>query len=442
MNDILLALLAGSLTGGLLGLSCRLPALGWLALTPLAALSLHGSALAVALAAGLAGALGCTASVLTPTLRALVPLVGVGSALAWSLAFGAAAWLLTVGQPGWIVVLLPLAAILAQAPLRLLGAPRWVTNPLARSQEPWLCVVHVARLGGDLVVTWLLATSSAGLALTFMTRNNAPWTAVAGGLVVSLLGFGALSLRSASRDSGQTRKLRVAAVVADGPGEADAASGPRPTEATAYRDIEGSALRYGPLISLAAQGGAKIVVLPEVSVYLDAEARPTWLRIVQGWARAHDVAIVAPYFNAALPRNELVIVDARGVVGEHEKQHPARQLEPARRTRSPVGPHEVELGGRRLQLSAAICVDLDYGDTARSARRARAILAAPSNDWFGGFERLHHRTAVWSAVIAGVPVVRATGHGISSIYDRSGRVLAEQSSQLGPVVLVADVSLP
>lgn len=77
----------------------------------------------------------------------------------------------------------------------------------------------------------------------------------------------------------------------------------------------------------------------------------------------------------------------------------------------------------------------------RSARAAGALLAAPSNDWFGGFELLHHRSAVWTAVLGGVPIVRATGHGTSAIYDAAGHVLAQQTSQHGPVVLVADVPL-
>jgi apolipoprotein N-acyltransferase len=101
-----------------------------------------------------------------------------------------------------------------------------------------------------------------------------------------------------------------------------------------------------------------------------------------------------------------------------------------------VGPHQLANGAA---LSTAICVDLDYPDTARSARRAGALLAVPANDWFGGFEVLHHKAAVWAAVIAGVPIVRSTGFGVSSIYDGAGRVLKQQSSAGGPVVLVADV---
>jgi apolipoprotein N-acyltransferase len=68
------------------------------------------------------------------------------------------------------------------------------------------------------------------------------------------------------------------------------------------------------------------------------------------------------------------------------------------------------------------------------------VLCIPANDW-PDIEKLHHQTAVWSAVMSGVPIVRATGHGISSICDGAGRVLSQQSSLAGPVLLMADVPL-
>lgn len=41
--------------------------------------------------------------------------------------------------------------------------------------------------------------------------------------------------------------------------------------------------------------------------------------------------------------------------------------------------------------------------------------------------------------MAGVPVVRAAGQGISSVYDGAGHVLGQLDSAGGPVVLVAEV---
>jgi apolipoprotein N-acyltransferase len=70
------------------------------------------------------------------------------------------------------------------------------------------------------------------------------------------------------------------------------------------------------------------------------------------------------------------------------------------------------------------------------------VLAVPANDW-PGYATLHHRAAVWAAVMSGTSVLRATGHGISAVYDPAGRLLAEQTSLSAErsVVLVADVPI-
>ena len=115
-------------------------------------------------------------------------------------------------------------------------------------------------------------------------------------------------------------------------------------------------------------------------------------------------------------------------------------MEPKPTLRTPPGPHHVKTRARTLPLSTVICVDLDYADVIGAAKQAGGVLHAPSNDW-PIFERMHHRTAVWAAAMSGVPVLRSTGHGISSVRDGAGRVLASQSSLTGPVTLVVDVPL-
>jgi apolipoprotein N-acyltransferase len=429
--------------GGLIIAAQRVPLLAFGALAPLGVLMIGPSLGQVALAGALGGALSCAATVWTPTLRAIAPIAALAGGIGWASTFSLLAWAIPAQQPDWLLLALPLAAALAALPARLVGAPRWSGNSLACSQEPWLSVVHAARLGGDTTISALLGAASAIVALLLTGRGSTlPLLLTAAG-IAGLLGFGCYSLHRAERGVATAKRLRVAAVVADGPPPVDAAlTGLWPAQSLDYRDVEGSARRYAPLIASAAMSGARLVVLPEASVYLDAAAMPRWFELVQGWAQQHDVVIVAPYFNATLPRNELVVFDARGVAAAHEKQHPARDIEPPCTKQLPVGPHTAQTQADTLRVSTAICVDLDYADTAHSARSAAALLAAPSNDWFGGFERMHHRTAVWTAVLSGVPIVRTTGHGISAIYDAAGHVLAQQSSQHGPVVLVADVPLP
>lgn len=104
------------------------------------------------------------------------------------------------------------------------------------------------------------------------------------------------------------------------------------------------------------------------------------------------------------------------------------------------GPYHVVTRSRTLPLSTVICVDLDYADLIATARRVGGVLNVPANDW-PIFERMHHRTAVWSAAISGVPILRCAGHGTSSVYDGAGRVIATRNNLSGPSVLVADVPL-
>jgi predicted amidohydrolase len=410
------------------------PLFGWFVLVPVVLLMMFRPPLEAALAAAVVGALASASTVLSRQLRALIPLSAVPSAIGW----GASTWIVArlVPQP-WFVVAFPFAMVVATLPLRLLGAPRFVNNPLVRTQESWLLVVHTARFGGDLTTTALLATGSVSIALSIGGHLLPAALGVVAVLAVLTLGWA--SLRRATRRAEQGRRLRVAAVVVDGqPPEGGVVSGLWPVQAPEYRSIAGTLARYRPHVERAVRTGAKVVVLPEVSVYVDEHTRTQWHDGVQAWAREFDATIVAPFFDSSTPKNTLVVVDPSGQVGSYDKQHPARGLEPPCTRKMEVGPH-TRPGG--ATLSTAICVDLDYMDTANSARKAGTVLAAPSNDWFGGFEVLHHRSAVWSAVIGGVPIVRATGHGISSIYDVAGRVLLQQTSAAGPVVLVHDVAV-
>lgn len=396
-------------------------------------LALLRTPLEAGLAAALVGGLASASTVWSPTLRQLVPLTAGTGAVSWGVCVALAAWL---ANGPWLVVAFPLAMVAALLPQRLIGAPRWVNNPLARTQQPWLVVVHTARLGGDLITTAMLATASTSMALAL----DGHLLAAAGGttFVVAMLTFGWVSLRRATGRSRQGSPRRVAAVVVDGkPPEHGELTGTWPAESLEYRDVEGTMARYQPYVEEAARQGASVIVLPEASVYAeDNQASERWCDAVAGWARALDVAIVAPFFDAATPKNTLAVIDKSGVVAYHCKQHPARGAEPPRAAKMEVGPHQLANGAT---LSTAICVDIDYSDTARSARRAGALLAVPANDWPGGFEVLHHNAAVWAAVIAGVPIVRSTGQGISSFYDGAGRMLKQQNSAGGPVVLVAEV---
>jgi apolipoprotein N-acyltransferase len=101
------------------------------------------------------------------------------------------------------------------------------------------------------------------------------------------------------------------------------------------------------------------------------------------------------------------------------------------------GPHRLERG---WPISTVICVDLDYADLIAPVRTAGGLLVVPANDWVG-FDELHDRSAVWAAVLTETTVLRATGHGICSVRDGAGQLLARASSLDRPTVLVVDAPL-
>jgi predicted amidohydrolase len=435
----------------------RDPILGWVAMAPLVVAALALPPAAAALAGALAGGLCCAAAVQDRMLRALAPLAFAGGAAGWALVCAAAAWGLSRVGPAWAPVVFPALAVVAPLPLRVLGAPRWVSNPLACTQERWLAVIHLARFAGDLSITALLAVPASAVALVLVAAPSpfgvgslahepgAPLTAAAAAAAVTAaaLCLGALGRRGAERRALRGRTLRVAAVVADGPPPpgGEPVDGLWPVRSADYRDVDGTVERYRPLVERAARAGARVVVLPEAAVVVDAISRARWLRAADAWARSLRIAVVAPYFDREKPRNELAVLDGRGSASTYEKQHPGRGLEAQRVLCTPVAPRVVRAGDAEVALGTAICVDLDYSDLVTSVRSMADILVGPSNDWFGGFEVMHHRTAVWAAVLGGKPLVRAAGHGISAIYDGAGRILVSGSSERGPVVLVADVRL-
>ena len=143
-----------------------------------------------------------------------------------------------------------------------------------------------------------------------------------------------------------------------------------------------------------------------------------WLAAVSGWAMQANAILVAGLFDADLQKNQLVITDETGAtVATYDKQHPFG-MDPKPQTRMPPA----LLPRDPVPVSGVICFDLDYADLIRPLARAVAV---PANDWAEEAE-MHHRAAVWTPVMAGVPVVRSAGHGTSAIYDAAGRVLARE----------------
>lgn len=404
----------------------RVPLLAWFALTPLAHAAYTLDPPSAACAALIAGAAFGISGQTTPMVRRLMPVSMFVMGVSFAAAFGAASHLWPAEAVWLAPIVVPCAALLAVLPLRLLGAPRYLTNLLARSQESQPSVLRVARVGrSDLVLLALMGATSG--ALLTLRDGSSQVVGIATFCLVVLIFVGTHAF---ARPAAPTRTLRVAAVVADGPVNAFDLDHPSTAPSAVVP-------RYDPVIARASKDGARLIVLPEIAVRVDDRSRALWNEACVRWASSHGVTLVAPHFDVSTMRNELSVFGPDGeLLASYEKQHPA-PIEAPRQQR--MGPAEFAVEG--VRASAVICVDLDYGDLITSARRS-ALLVAPANDW-PVFDELHHRTAVWSAVLANTPLVRATGHGISAVFDGSGRVLAKvnANSNGGTAVLVADVPI-
>jgi apolipoprotein N-acyltransferase len=442
--EAIIAVGLGAASGMLAVLAPRVPWLAWLMLAPLAAAVYLYSPVDAAVAGAVFGVLAWALAAWRMRLPWWVfpaMVTAISAAFAGTVC-ALAAWAWPRGVPAWGALIMPAAAVVLSGTPRLggYGGPMArLEDPFPRSQEAWLPIVHVARLAGsDLVIPALLALAASVPVMLLVHLPPSAVTvaaAIASLLVVaSALGFGLASYRRAVGRAQKGQSLRVAAVSVDGNASPWIDGGQ--SRAPVYRDVGSTIRRYQPHVARATAAGARLIVLPEQAIVVTAQSRDRWLAAVSGWAKEANAILVTGLFDADLQQNQLVITDETGaIVATYEKQHPFG-MDPKPQTRMPPA----LLPRDPVPVSGVICFDLDYADLVRPVARAGGVLAVPANDWAEVAE-MHHRSAVWTPVMAGVPMVRSAGHGTSAIYDAAGRVLARASTFDGPVALVADVPI-
>jgi apolipoprotein N-acyltransferase len=93
-------------------------------------------------------------------------------------------------------------------------------------------------------------------------------------------------------------------------------------------------------------------------------------------------------------------------------------------------------------MALAICKDLDFPRTIRSdAQAGIRLMMVPANDFYLD-DWLHARPAVMRGVENGFAVVRTAIHGLATVSDDRGRVLAlARAEKPGFVIAQADVPL-
>jgi apolipoprotein N-acyltransferase len=262
-----------------------------------------------------------------------------------------------------------------------------------------------------------------------MISRGAPRAGLAGlALCVLGIGFGFARLEAKPGDI-----VRVAAV-------ADWDARPRGTlklDLTAERLV---AAEYAGVARAEADKGVQFVVIPEGAIEVDAAWRAQAVQPLADAARERHLTIVIGVLSANPWRNTAMAFLPDGSARIYDKRHLLMPFESDFKPGASPG----LLGGGN---AVAICKDLDFPRTLRAdtlqagAHNGIYLMAVPAND-FVTDDWIHARIAIMRGVENGFAVVRSAFHGIETISDGYGRILASaRTNRHGLVMVQADVAV-
>ncbi len=288
----------------------------------------------------------------------------------------------------------------------------------AYSQVPAPLLIQSASLFGLWIVTFLLCLVSNAVALWLRKgREAVPVVIGVAALLVINVGFGYARLAAPSASP-----VRVG-VVSD--------------DALRFGATEPSARAVARIFSIAATNlarhGAKTIVTPEKIAALD----PRWTDVTDEFkreAKATGTTIVSGFEeHAATAQNVALTFHPDGTVSRYAKRHLIPGLEAL------VPGHDAGWLGQNR--SVAICKDMDFQATIRNdSRNGIAIMYVPAWD-FVTDGRAHANMAIMRGVENGFALVRSARHGLMTVTDAQGRVIASQPSSFTSLEsYLADVS--
>ena len=230
-------------------------------------------------------------------------------------------------------------------------------------------------------------------------------------------------------------------------------------------DVAKNLNRIGELVAEAAAGGAKLVVLPEASMYawdapgedLVAVAQTeesTFVAELHELANTHRVVIVAGMFAASggdKPFNRLVVVDRDGPRATYDKVHLYDAFSHSESDRVQAGPTfpdgselvTVTVGGFTLGLLN--CYDLRFPEMARALVDKGADVLSVSSAWVAGpHKEMHWELLLRARAVENTCYVLAAcqsppaSTGLSMAVDPMGLVMGTCTGDEGVVLQTFD----
>jgi apolipoprotein N-acyltransferase len=305
---------------------------------------------------------------------------------------------------------------------------------IAYSQANILPVIQIASVTGILGITFLLTLFPSAIVFCWYYRNkkkNLQNILVCSSVLLAFtLIYGIIRINYRA----ETNPIKTGLVVLD----------EKNHDMSATPDFQKEKLlanKYVEAITLLADQGAKIVVLPERAVNINKKFENDIINVFREAAMRKKIYIVIGYTNF---RNEkeynsaLVISDQGDVVTDYRKVHLVTGLERRFEPGSEMG--LFKFGG--LYAGTAICKDLDFPEYIRNYGKNRiSFLFVPAWD-FEVDDWLHSRMAILRGVEFGFSEVRSARQGRLTISDSWGRVTSEASSSKGQKgMLTGEVSI-
>jgi apolipoprotein N-acyltransferase len=299
---------------------------------------------------------------------------------------------------------------------------------VAYTQSNILPIVQIASVAGILGITFFITFIPSAIAVAWHFRKQKKkfrFTARIGVIVTALVIF-AGSLRLILNPPGTQSSIKVGLAVLD----------EKSHYITQHPDIEKekqSAKNYAEFVSQLANGGARLVVLPERALNIDPQTESTLTNILSSTAGQKNVFIVSGYtnFKTAAHRNSSLVIDANGrLVVDYNKVYLVPGLEKQFTPGSSIGLFEFN----NIKTGTAICKDLDFPSYIKNYGVAGIdFLNIPAWD-FVTDDWLHSRMAILRGVENGFSEVRTARQGRLTISDAYGRVIAEANSSSGKAV--------
>jgi apolipoprotein N-acyltransferase len=288
-----------------------------------------------------------------------------------------------------------------------LVSPHGAWGAMGYTQVQWPAAIQAASVAGVYGITFILCLFANAVALALRGERAAGALGAAVAAFVVAGGYARLA-------TPQAAPLRVAALsIVPAPG-------------AEYEDL---APRYAAAIRDQAARGVKAVVTPETGIESQT------LAPIRAAAADTGMLVVAGTHNRTPQRNMAVAFAPGKPALVYDKRH---LLLPGEAIFTPGSRSGVIGAG----MATAICKDLDFPRTIRGdAGAGIRLMMVPAND-FTRDGWMHARQAILRGVENGFAVVRVASHGLATVSDDRGRVLAVAPvGAAGLAVASADVPL-